>query len=47
MREQKESLSMQNSIQTRLSAAMVLVMIFVVCINFFIFEQIIHGRGPH
>ena len=43
MREQKESLSMQNSIQTRLSAAMVLVMIFVVCINFFIFEQIHMG----
>ena len=43
MREQKESLSMQNSIQTRLSAAMVLVMIFVVCINFFIFEQIDMG----
>lgn len=34
---------MQNSIQTRLSAAMVLVMIFVVCINFFIFEQIHMG----
>ena len=43
MREQKESLSVQNSIQTRLSAAMVLVMIFVVCINFFIFEQIHMG----
>ena len=43
MREQKESLSVQNSIQTRLSAAMVLVMIFVVCINFFIFEHIHMG----
>ena len=43
MREKKESLSVQNSIQTRLSSAMVLVMVFVVCINFFIFEQIHTG----
>lgn len=43
MREKRESLSVQESIQTRLSLAMVLVMLFVVCINFFIFEQIHSG----
>ena len=43
MKEKKVSLSVQNSIQTRLSAAMVLVMVFVMCINFFIFEQIHTG----
>ena len=43
MRERKGSLSVQNSIQTRLSFVMALVMVFVVCINFFIFEQIHTG----
>ena len=43
MRKRKESLSVQNSIQTRLSFVMALVMVFVVCINFFIFEQIHTG----
>ena len=43
MRERKGSLSVQNSIQTRLSSVMALVMVFVVCINFFIFEQIHTG----
>ena len=38
MKELKESLSVRDSIQNRLSFAMVVVMVFVMCINFFIFE---------
>ena len=43
MREKKENLSVQDSIQTRMSVVMVLVLLFVVCVNFFIFEQIHTG----
>ena len=43
MKELKESLSVRDSIQNRLSFAMVVVMVFVMCINFFIFEQIHTG----
>ena len=43
MREKRVNLSVKESIQSRLSAVMVLMMIFVVCINFFIFEQIHTG----
>ena len=43
MREKRVNLSVKESIQSRLSPVMVLMMIFVVCINFFIFEQIHTG----
>ena len=43
MKELKESLFVRDSIQNRLSFAMVVVMVFVMCINFFIFEQIHTG----
>ena len=43
MKEKKENLSIQDSIQTRLSVVMVLVLLLVVCVNFFIFEQIHTG----
>ena len=43
MREKRENLSVKESIQTRLSSVMVLVLVFVLCINFFIFEQIHTG----
>ena len=43
MKEKKENLSVQDSIQTRLSVVMVLVLLLVVCVNFFIFEQIHTG----
>lgn len=43
MREKRENLSVKESIQTRLSSVMVLVLVFVLCINFFIFEQIHAG----
>lgn len=43
MKELKENLSVRDSIQNRLSFAMVVVMVFVMCINFFIFEQIHTG----
>ena len=43
MREKRENLSVKESIQTRLSSVMVLVLFFVLCINFFIFEQIHAG----
>ena len=43
MREKRVNLSVKESIQSRLSAVMVLAIVFVVCINFFIFEQIHTG----
>ena len=43
MKELKESLSVRDSIQNRLSFAMVVVMVFVMCITFYIFEQIHTG----
>ena len=43
MREKRENLSVKESIQSRLSAVMVMVLVFVVCVNFFIFEQIHTG----
>ena len=43
MREKGVNLSVKESIQSRLSAVMVLAIVFVVCINFFIFEQIHTG----
>lgn len=43
MRERKEGPSVSESIQTRLSFVMVVIMLCVMCINFFIFEQIHTG----
>ena len=43
MREKGVNLSVKESIHSRLSAVMVLAIVFVVCINFFIFEQIHTG----
>lgn len=40
MNEKKEGLSIENSIQTRLSSVMLLVLVFALGINFFIFSQI-------
>ena len=40
MNEKKEGLSIKNSIQTRLSSVMLLVLVFALGINFFIFSQI-------
>ena len=40
MNEKKEGLSVENSIQTRLSSVMLLVLVFALGINFFIFSQI-------
>ena len=40
MNEKKEGLSIKNSIQTRLSSVMFLVLVFALGINFFIFSQI-------
>ena len=38
MNEKKEGLSIENSIQTRLSSVMLLVLVFALGINFFIFS---------
>ena len=40
MNEKKEGLSVENSIQTRLSSVMLLVLVFALGINIFIFSQI-------